>query len=799
MAGAAEAAAATSRNLLLVFWRRKALVLAGTVVGLVIAGLVYAQSTPVYQSSAQVLVVKKGGGPMPLEGGDPRAVYMEDYLTTHLLLIKSQLIVERAVKKRDLGRLPSLQGKGDPAAVVRAGLGAEREKDASGGAPNNVINLTYSCTVAEDCPAVLNAIIDCYKEFLDETYHIVSDDTVAQITKGRDALKTQLDEKEKEYYGFREKSPLIWKGKDGINVQQERVAGIEARRSALMMRRADLEQRLKKVLEAVEQKRPRAEILALGAEPEVGEEGKPAAKPSEGQHTLEDQLVALQLQEQQLLEDFGEDHPQVRSVHKRIGLLRDFLNHRDGSGDPTVLGLGERPADPVDICVQKLRGELGQTETLLQSLTNLLAGEQKAARELNTYESQDEHFQEDIKQTREVIAAVVKRLDEMSMARDAGGFDARPLSRPGSGGRTAPSLLYILASGLLLGTLAGAGLGYLAELSDKGFRTADEIRRRLGMPVIGHIPQMTPDEAAKAAVESGAIALDPYLCTHYRPKSVDAESYRAVRTALYFNAQGGGHNLIQITSPDMGDGKSTLIANLAVSIAQSGKKVILVDADLRRPRIHKMLGLPAVSVGLASVIAGQAALGEAVQQTVVPGLEVLPCGPHPPNPAELLTSPRLKELLDELRGRYDFVLVDTPPLLAVTDPCVVAPRVDGVVLALRISRKSRPTAERAREILSTLGVRVLGVVVNGVTRGKAGSRYGASSYDYTYGPDDYTGPEEEPAGGYYHEESREDKPADAPQAPAPASSDPAKPGRRRAGRHGFWRLPFLAWIVAWWA
>ncbi len=671
--GAAEAAAATSRNLLLVFWRRKALVLTGTAVGLVIAGLVYAQSTPVYLSTAQVLVVKKSGGAVPLEGGDPRATYMEDYLTTHILLIKSQLIVERAVKKHNLGNLPSLQGKGDPAGAIRAGLGAEREKDASGGAPNNVINLSYSCSAAEDCPAVLSAIIDSYKEFLDETYRNVSDNTVDLITRGRDVLQNELAAKEKAYYEFRQKSPLIWKGKDGINVQQERVAGIEARRSVLMMRRAELEQRLKTIQEAIDKKRPRGEILALAAAPETDEEGKaPAAKPADGPHTLEDQLVALQLQEQQLLEDYGEDHPQVRSVHKRIELLRDFLNHQNGGG-PTVLGLdGDTAVDPVDVSIQKLTADFARTQTQLQSLTDLLGAEQNAARELNTFESQDENYQDDIKRTREVCAAIIKRLEEINMGREAGGFDARALSRPAAGGRTAPNMLYILFSGLLLGALAGAGLGYVAELSDKGFRTADEIRRRLGMTVIGHIPQLAPDAAAQAAVESGALALDPFLCTHYRPKSVDAEAYRAVRTALYFGTQGGGCNLIQVTSPDMGDGKSTLIANLAVSIAQSGKRIILVDADLRRPRLHKMLGLAAADGGLASVIAGQTSLADAVQQTTVPGLNVLPCGPLPPNPAELLTSPRFQDLLDELRGQYDFVLVDTPPLLAVTDPCVVA-------------------------------------------------------------------------------------------------------------------------------
>ena len=112
--------------------------------------------------------------------------------------------------------------------------------------------------------------------------------------------------------------------------------------------------------------------------------------------------------------------------------------------------------------------------------------------------------------------------------------------------------------------------------------------------MIGHIPQLTPDPTAQGAPSRRERpSWTRCLCSHYRPKSVEAEAYRAVRTALYFSAQGGGHNVIQVTSPDMGDGKSTLAANLAVSIAQSGKRVILVDADLRRPRLHKMLGLAA--------------------------------------------------------------------------------------------------------------------------------------------------------------------------------------------------------------
>ena len=212
------------------------------------------------------------------------------------------------------------------------------------------------------------------------------------------------------------------------------------------------------------------------------------------------------------------------------------------------------------------------------------------------------------------------------------------------------------------------------------------------------------------------------LCTHYQSNSVSSEAFRSVRTALYFNTHGVGHQVIQVTSPNVSDGKSTLAANLAVSIAQSGKRTIMIDGDCRRPRIHKIFNVPA-DTGLGD---GHRAVRPTWRRPSgrlsIPNLSVLPCGPRPANPAELLTSPRFKELLDIIRSQYDFVIIDTPPLLVVTDPCVVAPRADGVILAIRVTKNGRPFAERAKEILASLGANVLGVVVNGL-----GSPAGAAS------------------------------------------------------------------------
>ena len=224
--------------------------------------------------------------------------------------------------------------------------------------------------------------------------------------------------------------------------------------------------------------------------------------------------------------------------------------------------------------------------------------------------------------------------------------------------------------------------------------------------------------------------IDPVMCTIHLPKSVEAESYRTVRTALFFNSRGRSEQVIQVTSPCPGDGKSTLAANLAVTVANSGKSTLLLDADFRRPTQHKLFGLTA-GVGLATVVDGQAGYTEAAQMVdSVPNLTVMACGPRPDNPSELLSSARFREVLEELRHQYDFVIVDTPPLLAVSDPCAVAAQVDGVLLDVRINRRAKTVAKRAIQILAGTGGEVIGVVINGVSTEKNQYSYGASRYGY---------------------------------------------------------------------
>jgi polysaccharide biosynthesis transport protein len=710
-----------ARSFLQVIWHRKAFVLLGAFIGLALGFLYHSQRAPVYQSNCQLLVIKKRASEaMPVAPAAGGLFVEDDYTATHAALLRTPLILERAVKKCDLGSLKTFENVGEPAALLAAGLTVGRDtKDAR---PSNIIVLIYRGPVAEDCGKVLAAVLLSYQEFLDTTYRNISDETLKLIKGARDVLKTDLAAAERDYLKFRQESPTVFKNQVGVSVETERVAAIMTERTQLEMKLNNLRQRIATLKQAIAEGKG-LDVLPPAALGPAAAEGKPAATD----RYVQEPLLPLILEEQKLLGEVGVDNPQVENVRKRMEKMREHLSK---------LSLQPAEKNPAKRFLAVLEHEAREIQLTIESSTDILDKSAKAARNLLNYETQENHFRNEVARHQLVYDGTVKRLQEIDLVRDSAGFTARALSTPGAGAKIGPLAYQDIGLVLMLGLLLGAGLAYLAEWSDKSFRSPEEVRRRLGLPIVGHIPFITPDAEAERRRAEGEVIVDPMLVTHFRPKSMAAEAYRAVRTALYFATQGAGHKVIQVTSPNKGDGKSLMIANLGVMIAQSGKRVLLIDADLRRPRLHRIFSIDALA-GLGAVLTGNAKASEVVQATAAAGLSLLPCGVVPPNPSELLTAPRFKELLEAMRAEYDYVLVDTPPLLVVTDPCVVAARVDGVFLTIRLTRKGRPDAERAREILAGLHVKVFGVVVNGITRGTAGI-YSPNAYDYseTYDQDE---------------------------------------------------------------
>ena len=699
-------------------WRRKWLIVFAMVVAMALGYLHFLKQPAVYQSSAQMLIVKKRGT-VPISG----VTLQTSYDSTHETLLKSPAIISKAVEKYDLGSLPSMRGSGNPTSRVIGGLSISGTVSGSG----DIIRFTFSSESREDCPKVLKAVIDAYDDFLGDTYENVNEETINLIGQAKDVLDRQIGEAEREYQKFREDAPLLYLGGEGQNVHESRLSQIEGMRSGLVVE----EWRTQAKIEAIEAALNRGgdrEALNLM----IGHIREAAGAAGGGRGaSIDDQMWPMLMEEQLLLDDYGPDHPKVKSLRRRMELTREHL-------------LGKAPA-PEDgekeqrnyyqIYVDSLREQITFNKEQLAALDRLFDKETEEAKKIDKDQVKDSNYRASIQRKERMFDAVIARLEEINISKDLGNIKTEVINPPSGGRQTAPDMKKSMTTAAILGLLAGLGLAFVVDSLDRRFRSPDDIRNALGLPVVGHIPVIPmPKKEARAEGEQEAPdgTPDPVLRTIHHPRGSIAEAYRAVRTALYFSTRGGGHKIIQVTSPNPGDGKTTLAANVAVSIANSGKRVLLLDADFRRPRVHKLFGMDD-SVGLSEVIAGTVEVADAVRETSVEGLSVMVCGPRPDNPAELLTSASFQELIEVLREKYEFVIIDTPPVLAVTDPLAVAPRVDGVLLVIRLAKSARAATRRALESLDSLGANILGVVVNGVGGGSRYGGYGYSSYKYGRG------------------------------------------------------------------
>ena len=219
----------------------------------------------------------------------------------------------------------------------------------------------------------------------------------------------------------------------------------------------------------------------------------------------------------------------------------------------------------------------------------------------------------------------------------------------------------------------------------------------------------------------------PTIISLSNPKSPEAEAYRTLRTNLQFSTVDHELQTILVTSPNAAEGKTTTICNLAVSFAQIGKKVLIIDGDLRRPRLHTYLGV-SNTVGISNVLTQNLSVQEAMKETVL-DIHVLTCGPIPPNPAELLNSNRLKELLNQLKQHFDIILIDTPPVGVVTDAAILSTLVDGTLMVIASHQTESDQAVRAMKLLQTVGAKVLGTVLTKVPADRKGY-YGYQYYEY---------------------------------------------------------------------
>jgi polysaccharide biosynthesis transport protein len=415
---------------------------------------------------------------------------------------------------------------------------------------------------------------------------------------------------------------------------------------------------------------------------------------------LREQQADLKIQVAQLSTQFGPSYP-------KLAQLNSQLKEVDAQIQAEMRKVAAR-----------LRGDYlaaVQRESMLRSA---LEQQKQQANKLNESAIEYSLLKRDVDANRTLSEGLLERLKEAGVTAGlrSNNFRIVDVARVPTA-PSGPNVLRNLAFALALGLSTGIGLAFLWESMDNTIRTPEQAQLISALPSLGLIPlgsRSTREGGGreKLALASSREAVE--LVTKSRPRSQMAESYRALRTSLLLTFAGGPPKVILITSALPEEGKTTTSVNSAIVLAQKGTRVLLIDADLRRPSIHKTLGM-GPKLGLSNVLTGTATLQQAIiPSTILPELFMLPAGTPPPNPAELLASTKMKDILGELRKHYDHIVIDSPPTLSVTDAVVMSTSADAVVLVIRSGHTTKPALRRARDILLQVNARVCGVLVNAV-------------------------------------------------------------------------------------
>lgn len=773
-----------SIDLVKMAWNHRWMLLLGLAAGCGGGYFYFTKQPPVYQSTARIQIVEPYARNMPVEGVETQTQQTRS-LADEALVMRSEKVLAEAAELGQLSELPGFAGATGEA--IASSLAASRNlaiKLSGESSQSSIFDVSFTSGDPEMTQRVVQATIDAYAKHLRMQHQNIGEDTVRLIDEARGELLERLEKLEHDFDDFRKTSPLLYRDGKSNSVHRDNADKFLTQKQTLVVQQAQLKSALTTAAEALRAgEDPEAILLALQGSGENGVDTlfaditndevarlKEEARITRSQEMRESELLPLKIREQELLEAYAEGHPTVKALRTRMELIETAIEamekdekefrakmdqaltaakeNSENQGDPR-----EALMNRVRLAVLARRQQLKSVEQEIAVIAEAYESEIKAAREEGAAELEFQRYERDIARQQELYNRIVARLDEMNIMAGAEGLRIDTLDSPKKGYQIGPSLSKSLGLGGFIGLLIAGALAYLIDISDKSYHSAEQIAEHLKLPVIGHVPSVPFAKKEGAYADS---KLDPSLVTHFKSKSKHSEAFKAIRTALYFSNQGGDQKVLQITSAVPSDGKSTVSANSAIAIAQSGKSVLLIDSDMRRPRVQKLFGVEAQR-GLAWLLeeiprnASKSEviemMGEAIVDTEVPNLSIMGAGMRPDNPSELLSSAKFDALLDAVRDKFDMIIIDSPPMLAVTDPSNVAPRVDGVILVVRVRKNVKPLAAQAARMLETLEANVLGVVVNGVgsREAKGYGKYGATDgyynrgsyykygYGYTYG------------------------------------------------------------------
>lgn len=683
---------ARSAGILPILWRRKWIIVCCAIVA-VGSGIVYlSQATKIYSAGTQIYIQQGGNNIWKDQSG---GVNYMNYLQTQCDVIRSTAVVQDALKAPEMNRAKSLDGE-NPITIVKLATVA------TVGQKSDIITITAESPYPDDAAIFANAVRDAYIDYEQKMHRSTAAEIVTALEKEQQREDTEYKTISQSLVDFERQHGQISLQGDKGNIILQRLGELSA---ALTQAQIDSMQ---------------TEVQAQSADAFASNPAKlqhlmqaSGMRGLEGGSAIRAQMVPIELKLNELTSNFGSDYPAVKNLQRQVERLQAEAADADKQAADTFLDSLHQQAN-----ASKLR---------MEELAAAVKDQHQKALELNSEFAEHTQLQMSLARVEKVLDFLDTRIKEFKLESnndEPNTINVLETAKPPSADMPArPVRPQILAISLAVGLMAGLGAALLLDWMDHRIRSAAEVESLLGLPILGAVPHML---GKRSAVERGQEI-------HLYPKSEVAESYRTIRTGIRFGITDASSKTLLVTSPSPGDGKTTVASNLAIAIAQTGKRVLLVDADCRRPMVQRIYALKE-EIGLSSVLIGESELAASIQHSSVENLDILPCGPLPPNPAEMLNSEAFTSLLRELAAQYDQVVVDSPPVAPVTDARILGAACDATVLVIRAEKTSRRVAEHARDALASVGAVLLGVVVNDAPRTRAeGSSYGHYSYSYGYG------------------------------------------------------------------
>lgn len=681
-------------------------------------GLLYSKSTPkIYQASTLLEINPHANQPLGektsdvLDMGTGNYWDTRDYYETEYKIVTSDRVLGAVVRDlalaadSDFMERRSTPSKAwtvdDATAVLRGRVTVEPVRN------SRLLYVRVEDTDRKRAKRVSDAIASAFIEQNLETAQSGTADAVVWLNGQLDHLKAELEGNENSLYEFKQRNNLPSTSiNEASNMLRVEMQELDTALTHTRTKRAELSARsaeLAKVPADSPDQLPASEFLSSTYLQELRKQYQGAVKDRAA-------LVA---------QGKGDNHPLVREADQKIAETKAAL-------------LAE--VRNIQGAVQRDLAVVAREEA---SEAALFEETRKRAVDLNMKEIEYHRLDRTREQNEKLYALLLERTKDADLARMMKANNIRVVdfaTEPRSHIRPRASLNTGFA--LLLGLLVGVALAWLREQLDSSLKTPDELEQRLGVTFLGLLPELQDDsplygqKKRRRRRSGGPKTTGPIeLVVHEQPLSGIAEAARSIRTNVMFMNPDKPHRTLLVTSAAPSEGKTTVACSIAIALAQGGQRVCIVDCDLRRPRLHRIFAR-AGEAGVTNVLVGDATLDEVAKPTVVTNLWSIPAGPTPPNPADMLHSVRFRKFIEELTQHFDRVVIDSPPIVAVTDSAIISTLVDGTVFVVRAFKTSRHLSGQGLRSLRDVDAPVVGAVLNAVNLNKHEYSYYQHYYYY---------------------------------------------------------------------